>query len=369
MFLGGVRKVLGSIRQSLTQIFLATCSLWVLFLTMPTPVSASSLEAYKSVVQQLGRMFWSDVQVKMALMIVNYVPRVHPHGVTYLSREQIGCNLKSYSAASGPSQLEEVAQLQVHRSVAERERRETTTVQYIGCASTPLFTEFIQRQGVGLSPLALEDIISGNREFVLQEGESWRSITLEDSEGVPFISILSRKTNRGQETLFQHNQQVLVRIVWDEIVKSLLIMTPENYIDYSSERFSINGNIYFGGAEIILEARQQEGLVYPRYFYRSRETQEMTQSDFNRHIDEVPGSVIKFVYSHVLNGILENHWPSTDLVSGAVASRRIIEELTLIVNRLKSASPQDIDLASAQLRDLISSILTGEVTVIDNRKD
>ena len=337
-------------------------STWAICLAfvLPVPLLAQTTleKEYKSVVQQMTRQFWSEMQVKLSLLPSNYITRDSQSFREYISTE--GC--KKNSGVEEPK-----AAISYHYTQSKQQTQ--YSLRYIGCYGGDAFYEDISIQPAYSDPKShLKSLILGERSFVADKNHTRKLYAYSDRANTEVVRVESYYSKAQASTKF---------IATNKLISEVVVNFNENTIKVYAYSFTIRHK-FLSGREISMRITHSSNpLVHQvelsssgpkKYSFISKSLHEQSEKTFNNYFAQV---VLKDIKSSINKffSIFQHYFPKTETASSGLANKRLLNELIVMDQKLNTASPLDINFVQIRLKSYIQAIQDGTLTIIDKRPE
>lgn len=299
-------------------------------------------ETHHEWLQQIGLEFWAPFQIKLLKIIDSYAVRVSKdhNRIEFYSNDEVECN------GTKVKNTHSVAAIQF--SIAERRDGATTVthqaIDYFGCHEKHLFSEEILTEGENITPLSVQDIFLGKRQFSLAPNEMRKIISFTNPhDSKTFVSLASERSGSGITTSITTDSQSMMDLFYDKESQTNMLAVHSYMAIFSvgtAGRMTFN---YMAGPsrEIWITRAYSHN---PLYFYRDTSgaqlDQEISLSLFKTKFKELALHRL-IVGKYFLEHMDKYHFPAADFGSSGSANTRLLEELQKAVELLRIGGRTD----------------------------
>lgn len=239
-----------------------------------------------------------------------------------------------------------------------------TEVHYIGCSGNPAFVENFLVCSAQPTHLSAAEILSGQRSFAPQAGESCRRHSFFTGQGQEFFSVDSRfeKSSSWISTFSSGGNEVL-RL---QLLNRFLTITPLDLIEnlYADGRYL--GPAIANFSDFFLVATQDpETDLDLRYF--DNQFTDLSKNEFEARTQVTRTLVTLISRDLFLKSRILGELPDITETALAGSNRAFIQELEQLINQLRLGGTENIDRTIEQLEGLIFATEQGQFIPQDLR--
>ncbi len=313
---------------------------------------------YKNIIQQMSRQFWANTQAKLSLLPTNYKIHDLPNYREFESSHGRGC--KKSSQTNGDI----VGGIQY--STTQNTKELIYDITYVGCSNKVIFHEKIIAKQTSKTTPNINSVLSGSRNFAASTDTPFKSHHFFDSTTKSIALIESSYTSTEAKTQFIFFNELLIEVIANFTTNRLQVFANSKEFSY---KFPFNKKFSEKIKHSVSPVIHQIDFLTSgtkKYSFISKTQTGQSLKTFNSYYSLVVLSDLKKTFGKVFDLFLTK-LPKTETSSSGLANRRLLNELIVITNKLRSSGPVDINFVSAQIKSYIKAIEDGKLTIIDNR--